>query len=192
MKTIQWGRSDQMGLEAVLWLVPVAGAVSLVVRVVHAGRDQAIRLPTTLPDSILPPRDGLTGPYEGTVVLADPTASQHLVHLLPHLVGVLLAVAVAGLLLGAVRDLGAGDPFTPSSARRLQALAVVVVFGGLLVQVVAEAARDHLVHQVTGLGDLPRVFELSFWPVAAALVIAFVSEVFSRGVALREDVEGLV
>lgn len=192
MKILRWGRSDQMGLEGLLWLVPVAGVVSLAAEVLRAARDTAIRVPSALPDDIVLEREGLTGPYEGTVLLANPTASQHVVHLLPHLLAVLIAVAVAGLLLGTVRDLGAGDPFTQDSVRRLRALALIVIVGGLLVQGVGEVARNELVSSVSGLEDLPITGVLSFWPLAAGLLIAFLSEVFARGVALREDVEGLV
>jgi len=192
VRILRWGRSDQVGLEAVLWLVPVLGVGSLLAGVIDLWRDGPIRVQTELPDGLVEAGAGLQGPYEGTVVLANPSTSQHVVHLLPHLVAVLLAVTVAALLLGAVRDLGAGDPFTPSSAQRLQALAAVVAVGGVLVQVVDDLARNQVVAQVPGLGNLPVTFELSFWPLAAGLVIAFLGEVFARGVALLEDVEGLV
>ena len=188
----RWGRSDQGGLEALIWAVLALGALGLLPRLVGAVRGDPIPLETELPGSMVRPAAGVQGPLTGEVVLADPSAVEQALSLLPAVLGLALAALGAVLLLGIVRALRDGDPFTPGSARRLTLLALLLAVGAPLVQVVGDLARTALLARVETAADLPVQFTLPLWPLLAALLVAFLAEVFARGSALRAEVEGLV
>jgi len=155
-------------------------------------RGEPIPLRTELPEALVRPAAGVEGPLSGTVVLTDPSATHQLLALVPSVVALVLALVGARLLLRVVRALGDGDPFTPDNARRLRLIALLLAVGGPLVQVVGDVTRNALLSQVAVAADLPTEFNLSLWPLAAGLLVAFVAEVFARGSALRAEVEGLV
>ena len=193
MARARWSRTDQVGLEALLGAVVGIAALGLAPRVVAAVRDEPVRLTTDLPEGLVRPVADVEAPLTGTVVLQDPSAGQQLLALLPGLLEVLAVAVGAWLLLGVVRALREGDPFTPGSARRLTWLAVLVGSAGVGVQLVEDLTRNALLSHVDALGDhLGTSFTLPFWPLIAALLLAFLAEVFSRGSALRAEVEGLV
>lgn len=189
----QWSRSDQLSLEGLLWAVQGVAVLALAVRAVDAVRGEPLELTGPLPDTLLPAVQGVTGPLSGTVVLADAAPREHLLALLPGLLVVALVVVGARLLLGIVRGLRDGDPFTTRNARRLTRLGVLVLVGGLGAQVLGSVVHAELLAQALPGGEgLPRSFDLSFWPAPVAVGIGFLAEVFARGARLREDVEGLV
>ena len=193
MQLTRWSRADQLGLEALLWVVPALGALSLVPQVVDAVRDEPLEVTGALPAELVDAADVVSGLVTGTLVLPDPTFAERLLALLPAASWVALAAVVCWLLLGVARGLRDGDPFTRTNARRLVALALVLVAGGLLLQVVDGIATDLLLEAALPEGtSRTRVFELSLWPVPVGMLLAFLAEVFARGVRLREDVEGLV
>jgi hypothetical protein len=74
----------------------------------------------------------------------------------------------------------------------MTAIALLVLIGGTAGQLVYQLARATLI-EAPGVPDIVTpVFEFSFLPVIAGLLLAFFAEVFRRGTRLREDVEGLV
>jgi hypothetical protein len=177
-----WSRWDQMLLEGALRAVPVVGVLSLAPGVADAVRG----LPLEVDPSV-------GGGRQATTVLTDPTTGQHLLALAPHLLGVAAVTVAALLLLGVARALRHGDPFTPSSARRLTALGFLVLVAGLLGPAVAELLRLLLLWSTPAAAQgWTFSAELSLWPVLAGMLVLFVAEVFRRGAALRADVEGLV
>jgi len=181
---LRWTRVDQRLLEGALWAAPVVGLLSLTPGVADAvlGRPLEIRAPS--------PGDGGRGE---TVVLPDPTAGQYLLALVPGLLGVAAVALGAVLLLGVARALRHGDPFTPSSARRLTAVAFLVLVAGLVSPVCVELLRVVLIETTpAGLRGWTFSVDLSAWPVLTGMLVLFVAEVFRRGAALRADVEGLV
>ena len=192
MRWNRWSKGDQVGLEGLLYAVVGLGAVSVVPRLAGAVRGEPIPLTSELPEELVRPAAGVEGPLTGTVVLEDPSAGHQLLALVPPLLTVLLIATGAALLLGVVRALRAGDPFTPASARRLTWLALLLAIGGPVLQLVDDLVRSALLSQVATASHLPSTFTLSLWPLAAGLVVAFVAEVFTRGTALRAEVEGLV
>ncbi len=189
----RWSRIDQVGLEALLYAVAGLAALSAVLRLVEAVRGDPIELTATLPDRVVPQVDGFGGPLTGTVAIEDPTVGQQTLALLPPFVAFVLVGVGVALLLGVARSVRAGDPFTPANGRRLLRLALVVMAGGVGVQLLEDVTRNQLLSQVAVVApDLGSEFTLPLWPLAAGLLVAFVGEVFARGSALRAEVEGLV
>lgn len=183
VKVEEWSRADQTVIEGVLWAVPAVGVLSLAPGVADAVRGRPLEVG---------PSAAQAG-SQGTVVVPDPTTGQYLLALLPHLLGVAAVALGAVLLLGVARALRHGDPFTPSSARRLTALGFLVLVVGLVGPVCVELLRVVLIETTpAGLRGWTFSVDLSAWPVLAGMLVLFVAEVFRRGAALRADVEGLV
>lgn len=188
-----WSRGDQVFLEGALWAFPAVGLLAVVVRAVDAVRGAPLEVTGSLPEALVRPVAQVSGPYSGTLVLPGATTGDHLLALVPGLLVVALVAAGAGLLLAVVRSLRAGDPFTPRNARRLTRLAVLVLVGGLGVQVVGDLVHTQLLAAALPAGqDRPLALDLALWPAPVATALFFIAEVFARGARLREDVEGLV
>jgi hypothetical protein len=110
------------------------------------------------------------GPDLLHILIRVPTA-------LTALVGVLLLVKVVGRARG-------GDPFTAANVRSLRILGGVVLIGGVVSDLVAEFARRALDPASGG-------FVWTGWWLAGLGFLA-VSEVFARGVRLREELDTVV
>lgn len=193
MDVKRWSRIDQLFFEGLLYAVPGLVLVLVAARVVRAWHGDPLEVTGPLPASVAAPPEGVTGPLSGTVVLSTPSTGDHVVALLPGLLGLVLAVTAAWLLLGIARGLRAGDPFTRANARRLSSLAVLVVVGGLLMTTTQAISTEALMAAaLPGAEDRPSVYEVSLWPFPVAMFVFFLAEVFARGARLREDVEGLV
>jgi hypothetical protein len=143
----------------------------------------------------LPPVDaqpvGLSTPSAVTVVFSEPDRLQHLVYEVPEILLVLIAFSVMLLLLRVVLAALAGEVFVPANARRLLAIALLMVGGGVLVPAAQFAATAWLLRSEQ-LADVGPPIDFSVLPVWAGLIMLFFAEVFRRGVRLRQDVEGLV
>ena len=150
-----------------------------------------------LPDREIVPGDRdqveMSGARTVDVTFWAPTAGQRLQYLVGPLLVAVTALVVMALLLFVARSQRRGEPFTLTNARRVSAIGVVVAVGGTLAPVVTQMAHSSLL-EATAAGPLVRTneFTLSFLWVAVGLVVASVGEVFRRGVALREDLDGLV
>ena len=188
----RWSRVDQVLLEGILWVLPAAALLQVAVDGVRALRGRPLRVTGELPDDVVRSTDVVTGPFTGTVVVQDPTGTQYGWDLVPSVVLLVLAVVVARLLLGVVRSLRLGDPFTAANARRLATLSVVVIVGGVFLPFVQQVALEGVLDPL--LADGPRTWrlDLALWPALTGVLVGFLAEVFSRGTRLREDVEGLV
>ena len=190
MQTKRWSRIDQLSFEGLLWALPALGTLAMVVQVVGAVRGDEVEVSGPLPDALLP--DGVRGPLTGSVVLPDPTASQQVLSMLPSFIGLAMVVVAAWLLLRVARSARNGEPFTVANARRLTGLSILVMVGGMMLQVVDNWTRSDLLASVPAFDRDGMSFELSLWPLLVGFLVAFFAEVFRRGAALREDVEGLV
>ena len=105
-----------------------------------------------------------------------------------------MTIAVAWLLFQLLRSTQAGEPFTRRNVRRINAIALIVGIGGMLVQF-AQGVADNMIQttgRVPATGTLTFVFTFTPLPIVVMLVIALIGEAFRRGVVLRDDVEGLV
>ena len=193
MRLQQWSRSDQVLTEGALWALPVVGLVAGAGKVVHGLRADTVSVTGPLPAALARPGEGVQGPLTGTVSIPDPSLGERVLVLLPLLLGLVLAVVAARLLLGLVRALRTGDPFTAVNARRLAWLGLLIATGGFGVQVVDTITQDLLLRAALPVGqDRPSSYDLSYWPVPVSLFAFCLAEVVARGARMREDVEGLV
>ena len=133
--------------------------------------------------------------YADRIIWSAPGASPGwwLLSLVPPVAGAAL-IAVGGRALWRLLcDVGAGEPFTGPALRRVELLSRCVFAYGLLVPLLELAVALFLTwgHQV----------ETSFYyaippgyavPVVVGLVLLVLVEVYRRGLALREDAEGLI
>ena len=192
MQVKRWSQVDQVLLEGILWVLPAAALLQVVVDAVRALRGRPLEVTGVLPDDVVRSTDLVTGPFTGTVVVEDPTGAQYGWDLVPSLVLLALAVVVARLLLGVVRSLRLGDPFTAANAKRLATLSVVVIVGGVLLPFVQQIALDGVLTPMLAEGPRTWTLDLALWPALTGVLVGFLAEVFARGTRLREDVEGLV
>lgn len=192
MKVMSWSRGDQLFLEGVLWVLPAVVLLDVGVRLVGVLRGTSIESTGELPAALASPGEPVTGPVSGAVVVHDPSAAQYAWSLAPAVLLLVLAVVAARLLLGVVRALRTGDPFTTANARRLTALSALVLVGGVGLPFVAGLAHAAVLAPLLAPGARSLSFDIALWPALPGLFIAFLAEVFSRGARLREEVEGLV
>ena len=118
MQVKRWSRVDQAFLEGVLWALPGLALLQVLVHGVRALRGDALEVSGHVPEQLLAPTDLVSGPLSGTIVVADPTATQYGWAAVPMVLLLVLAAVAAWLLLGVARGLRTGDPFTVASARR--------------------------------------------------------------------------
>jgi hypothetical protein len=189
----RWSRLDQLSLEGLLWVLPGVAVLDVLRQLVLAARGDALVSTGRVPEELVPATEVVVDRLSGTVVVEDPSTAQYAWGLVPELLGVLLAVVAARLLLGLVRSLRTGDPFTVVNARRLTALGAVVIVGGVCLSVVQGISHSTvLAPLVPDEGAMVWEFDLPLWPALVGLFIGFLAEVLNRAVRLREDVEGLV
>lgn len=192
MRLARWTRTDQAFLEALLWALPGLALLTVVLDGLRALRGEPLEVQGTLPDGLVPTSELVTGPLTGTVVVQEPTATQYGWDLVPSVLLLAVAVAVAWLLLGIARSLRTGDPFTSANAARLRVLGVGLIVGGTFVPVSQSIAFEGVVGPLVTDGPHAWTLELSLLPALSGLLVLFLAEVFARGTRLREDVEGLV
>ncbi len=189
MNILRWDGYDQLGLEVVLVGVGAAVTASVLPALARAVRDDAIEFPAVLPQAMAPA--GVRPPVTGTLMLDDPSWSQHLLHLAPHLLVVALVLLGVVQLFGVAGSARRGEPFERANVRRLLVVATALIVGGPVLAFLDAVARAELVQAV-----LPhaRVFSMTFTfaPVLAGLLAAFFAEILARGARLRDEVEGLV
>jgi hypothetical protein len=189
----RWSRLDQLSLEGLLWVLPGVAVLDVLRQLVLAARGDALVSTGRVPEELVPATEVVVDRLSGTVVVEDPSTAQYAWGLVPELLGVLLAVVAARLLLGLVRSLRTGDPFTVVNARRLTALGALVIVGGVCLSVVQGISHSTvLAPLVPDEGAMVWEFDLPLWPALVGLFIGFLAEVLNRAVRLREDVEGLV
>lgn len=106
-----------------------------------------------------------------------------------------LFVAVLWLLRGVARSVRRGDPFDEANVQRLRGIGSVLVFGGLLAEIVNSSVRMQLWETLPPgrFGDVGTAgFELPGTMLLAGLGAFVLAEVFAHGLRMREDLEGTV
>ena len=193
---LAFDRSDYLGAKIILGLVLVG---SVLFGLIHPILDAVNRAPlrvnyTSSVTGIPLPRDATPdGPATVQMLLTDATLGERLTQAIPLFIGAGLTIAIALLLFQLLRSTQAGEPFTRRNVLRINIIALTVGVGGMLVQL-AGAFADNAIYTTGRLPDAAFSFDLTFtpMPLAVMMVIALVGEAFRRGVALREDTEGLV
>jgi len=137
---------------------------------------------------------GATHDDNATMRLQDATLGERLGQALPELLLTAMTIAAAWLIFQLLRSTQAREPFTKQNVKRINAIALIVGLGGMLVQL-AQGFANNAIHSTGRLPDpsgLPFVMTFTPLPLVVLLVIALVGETFRRGIVLRHDVEGLV
>ncbi len=101
----------------------------------------------------------------------------------------LLAVAFVRQLLAILDSVGAGDPFIPANAKRLDTMArtmLVIVIGGFALELLTRWLQAHYAFGVSVDSGNPA------GGLLLVLVLFVLARVFAHGTALREDLEGIV
>ncbi len=127
-----------------------------------------------------------------TVEFLDPTSSQRVIWIVWQTAGPLLGLLIAWPVLQMARSARRGDPFTPANERRLWFIAGMVTSGGLAYSMIAGAAQTLLVQRSAAADLFAIVFEVSFIPIGAGLVLAALASIWRIGVQLRDDVDATI
>jgi hypothetical protein len=190
-------RADYIGTNIILGIILVGSVWFCLIGPIMGAVNKA-PLPVTYLSSVtsgipLPHGATLDGPATVQVLLTDATLGERLTQAIPAFMVAGLTIAVALLLFGLLRSTQAGEAFTRRNVMRINIIALIVGVGGMLVQF-AGGFADNAIYASDRLPDADFSFDLTFtpMPLAAMMVIALVGEAFRRGVALREDTEGLV
>jgi hypothetical protein len=134
----------------------------------------------------------VSGPAEVSVAFWNPSRSQRWAWLLVRAVPA-AAVAVGLWLLALItRTARRGDPFTQANVRRLAGITAAVAVTGVVGSWGAALVRRWLLDASELRDQVPLDFSLSFGFVGVVLVLGVLTEVWRRGVAMRQDLEGLV
>jgi hypothetical protein len=134
----------------------------------------------------------VSGPTEVMVQFWNPTAPQRWAWLLVRAVPAAFAAIGLWLLADLTRSARRGSPFTRRNVHRLMVLTGLVAVGGLIGDWGAALVRLWVIDS-SDLGSLvPHDAELGFTFLGVVLLLGVVTEVWRRGVAMREDLDGLV
>ncbi|MFN8192229.1 MAG: DUF2975 domain-containing protein [Nocardioidaceae bacterium] len=193
---LAFGRSDRIGLVALLVAVVLGAAVTwLVVPLMGWVRGRALAIPFTSAVDV-PGLDGTGLRWRDAsydLLVDDPTTRQRVLDLLPGLGYLLLVVAACWLVLRLIGDIGRDDPFPAHNVRRLRALAALLALGWP-VAFFAEVTCRFVILTGLDLGDLgPRAsFTIPVVAIVTGTAVALLAEAFKAGSRLRDDVDGLV
>lgn len=100
-----------------------------------------------------------------------------------------LGLAGAWLVVGLLREIGAGRPFAAANIRRISGISILCLVSALIVPGIEAAGRLVALHNDT---TLQAYLLVSPATILAGLVAAALGLAFQRGRALEDDVEGLV
>lgn len=130
---------------------------------------------------------------EAVATITDPTIAQRLLVATPVLFVALLVGVGAWLLYGITARIHRGDAFGRSTITRLRALAIMVLLGGVVAPFLMLGTRFVLSDQLLAAPEvLFTIDATTAWPVIVGLLLVLLTEVFTRGRALSDDLEGLV
>ncbi len=195
---LAFDRGDYLAVKVTLGITMLGSILFGLVRfVVDAVTNAplAMSYTTKVPNGVVLPRGATTG-GETTLdlLVKDATFGERLGQALPGALLLTMTIAIVWLLFQLLRSIQSGEPFTRGNVRRINAIALIVGFGGLLAQFLQGLADN----AINTTGRLPKpdtlifAFTLTPLPVVVMLVIGLIGEAFRRGVVLRHDVEGLV
>lgn len=136
----------------------------------------------------------LTGPFTGEIGLPglNDRLGFRMAYLAWQISGPLMFVVGAWLLYRLVHSAKRGEAFTAANARRLSALAALVMLGGSLVSWGGGLLQMWLLDQSGARDVVLTGTSMSFAPLAIGLVLFILAEVWRRGVQLEADVHGLI
>jgi hypothetical protein len=130
-----------------------------------------------------------------TVEVGDPTVAQMLLQSARDLGPLAVFIGAMWLLRGLLQSVVRNDPFGPRNVRRLRDLGVLLVVGGLVVELIDYSLRFALFND---LPPLPSVelgvagFALPLGVILGGLLAFVLAAVFAHGAELRDDVAGTI
>ncbi len=191
-----WTRWSQCVLESVFTTIAIGAIVVAVVDGVDTFTAETLERHVDLDDGVGAADPTKAGGYRlavrsATLVIEDPTFLQRVATMLPMWLAAATVGYVAYQLWLIARSLRDGDLFHPESAKLLRSSANIVLVCGLA----AAAAQIGVSLWFVELADdLPVTFGStgSLLALPVALALGGLAEIFRRGTALRNDVDGLV
>lgn len=132
------------------------------------------------------------GPFSGPIGFLNPTFAMQWAWIYWQAAGPLLAAGSLFVVLKVVRSVRTGTPFTRENVRRLRIVALLVGLGGTFVAATDEIVRRWLLDNSAVADIVIRDWHLSFVPLLAGVLIAVVAEVWRAGVAIADDLDGVV
>lgn len=193
-----FSRGDYLGTKVLLLLTPVVYVALAVVPPLlrwASGDPLLVQGGTSAPGPVIDePTPGVVGRWTDAAewAVADPTSGQRLVALLPALVVAVLLAAAVVILWRFVTTTQRGEPFDRRSVRQLQILGVLVLAYGLVDAFAPPAVLLAVFSSGSG-PSIAYVFDLTTaFPFVVGFLVLVLSESFRVGLALRDDVEGLV
>ncbi|PUA80915.1 hypothetical protein C7S10_10965 [Nocardioides currus] len=198
-------RWDYLGTRVVLGAVALASvSFGVVVPLVQMLQGDALtwQLQTGKTDALatdqlgVKPGAELTWPGTADVRIEDAGVGTWLASIAP---GALLATATVVVVVALLRLLSSiqsREPFAPAAVRSLRVVGATLLLGAVAVTVAASLANQAVLRAAVELRGEPSTFTLALGPVVviagAGLVCAALAEAFNHGIALADDVEGLV
>lgn len=152
--------------------------------------DISVRTGRALPGS--PSQAEVSGPTEVTVTLWNVRSSQRWSWVAVRAIPSLATALALWLLANVVRSVGKGDPFTTKNHRRLIWITGCALITGVIGSWGAALVRLWLLETTDAKSLVSTGTEISFNFLAVVLVLAVITEVWRRGVAMRADLAGLV
>lgn len=138
---------------------------------------------------------GVSARYTPEIVwtVADPTVGQRLAAAAPSLWLLLCGLGIVWAVWKLLGATASGEPFTRDSVRYSRWLAGMFLTCAILYPFVQMTAHFALVTQFQHTPEVLMHFKGSdFLPVVAGLLLVVLTEVYARGLELRDDVDGLV
>ncbi|MGD8214251.1 DUF2975 domain-containing protein [Aestuariimicrobium sp. Y1814] len=125
--------------------------------------------------------------------ISSPTIGQRLLVAAPTILRSALVGVGAWLLLGITTRIHRGEAFAEATISRLRALAIMIMFGGLIVPFLELGTRFALSAQLQESPEVTLLFSPTvFWPVLVGMLLLLLTQVFVKGQAMGDDLEGLV
>lgn len=193
---LAFDRADRLGLTILLWVVAALvslGGIVLPLALWVTGRSVPVPFTSEVDVPELDRVGTAYGPAQYDVEITDLSALDRLLTFLPGLVLVALVVAGALIMQRIARDVGRGTPFVSGQVRRLRILALLLVVGAPVLQVVELVTTSALLSGAD-LGGLPASvwFDFPIGPMLLGLFLALLAEAFRHGDRLEDDLEGVI
>ncbi|WP_425309125.1 DUF2975 domain-containing protein [Ammonicoccus fulvus] len=138
---------------------------------------------------------GASATYAPEVVwtLTDPSIGERLLAGLPALFLLVVGLVAAWLVWKLISAAQSGEPFTRTTVRYSRALAALVLIGAAIWPFLLMGVQFALVTRVQSEPSVLMWFTgFDFLPIVIGALLVILTEVYARGLDLRDDVEGLV
>lgn len=125
--------------------------------------------------------------------LLDPSIGQRVLVALPVVLILVAGLGIAWCLWQLIGAIQGGEPFTRASLRHARTLAVIVLGAAVVWPVLTALVQFILVTQVQASPSVLFTMQAQdFLPLLVGGLLVVLTEVFAKGLVLREDVDGLV